>query len=93
MDGKPLLIAKTGDTIDAIRTRYGDYDWMFSQCIDGLEIQTVQAHRQPELLPDHNDICGLIVTGSPFSVTEPQAWTKQLSAWMIQATNPALLLL
>ena len=48
---RPLLIAKTGDTLETIRHQYGDFDWMFGRFVDGVDVHMVDVVRSPEGLP------------------------------------------
>ena len=84
---RPLLIAKTGDTHNTNRERYGDFDWMFGRFVEGLEVRMIDAVRSPDALPPVDEIAGVVITGSPHSVTEPEPWTPALAAWTRQAVQ------
>lgn len=90
---KRLLIAKTGDTMPSVRDAVGDYDAMFCAHLDGVEAIVVQAHRTPDALPDPSSIDGLIITGSPHSVTQREPWAEALAVWarrVVDAEVPTL---
>ena len=53
---RPLLIAKTGDTLETIRQQHGDFDWMFGRFVDGLEVLMIDAVRSPDALPAVDEI-------------------------------------
>jgi len=84
---KPLLIAKTGDTVDAIRQVFGDYDRWFAAHVNYLDVHVVEVHKPPNQLPLAQDLAGIIITGSPHSVTEPEDWTHSFSDWMVGAID------
>jgi len=90
VSSKPLLIAKTGDTVESIRQRHGDYDYWFGQHCGGVETIVVQAHKAPKDLPSPKDLAGVIITGSPHSVTEPEEWTNLLADWIVNAVEEGL---
>lgn len=77
-----LVILKTGDTVSTVIDRHGDYDAMFRAVLDplDLEIEVVDAFRSAPL-PGLEDYDFAIITGSPQSVTKPEAWTETLAAW------------
>ena len=89
-----LLLIKTGDTAPLIRERYGDFDRMFLDQLEGLpvEIQLVQAHRG-EPMPPIGDVDLMIMTGSPSSVTKLEPWAESLARWtsdLVDAGKPVL---
>jgi len=87
---KPLLIAKTGDTMDSIREDYGDFDRWFARHAQSLEVKVVEVHKEPHALPAPRELAGVIITGSPHSVTEPEEWTNILTDWTVQAVDEGL---
>ncbi|OUD11721.1 glutamine amidotransferase [Thioflexithrix psekupsensis] len=84
-----MLIIKTGCTIDAIRTDYGDFeDWVR----DGLgyadaEVQTVAVYLGESLpeLNENNAISGIVITGSNAMVTDREIWSEKTAEWLRQA--------
>lgn len=90
--GKPLLIVKTGDTIPTIRAQLGDYDWMFLRYLGDQPTVVVAAH-EGEALPDPASVAGVIITGSPSSVTDPEPWVAPLAEWsrrLVDSGTPTL---
>jgi GMP synthase (glutamine-hydrolysing) len=84
---KRVLIAKTGDTLDSVRERLGDFDWMFLRFCEGVEAEVVDVPRRPEDLPDPRGLDGLIITGSPHSVTRREPWAERLAEWSARAVE------
>jgi GMP synthase (glutamine-hydrolysing) len=89
-----LALIKTGDTAQLIRDRYGDFDRMFVDQLQGLdlEIALVQAHRG-DPLPKIDDVDLMIMTGSPSSVTKLEPWAESLAKWtsdLVDADKPVL---
>ena len=82
---KPLLIIKTGDTIPEIEAVHGDYDHWFTRCVDNTFVTVIEVHKEEALLPKPVDFAGVIITGSPHSVTEPKDWTHRLGDWTLKA--------
>jgi GMP synthase (glutamine-hydrolysing) len=69
-----LLVVQTGTT-----HLHGDYPRWFERAL-GVELPVVRAHTGEQLLPvlDRLKPRGIIVTGSPLSVTEQAPWMLQL---------------
>jgi GMP synthase (glutamine-hydrolysing) len=74
-----LLIVQTGTAAEAVRVAHGDYPAWFAQSL-GFQMPTVRAHEGEKLGPalDRVKPQGVIVTGSPLSVTERAPWMLQL---------------
>ena len=79
---KQLLLLKTGDVAHAVFERVGDYDRWFVPALraSGVSCKVVQVHRG-EALPEGD---GLLITGSPLSLTEPAPWMHRLAKTLRQ---------
>lgn len=80
---RPLLIVKTGDAMETVRARRGDYDaWIGSGLAAGaLPVQVVNVHRD-ETLPGPESLAGVVVTGSPAMVSHREAWSEATAQWL-----------
>lgn len=87
---KPLLIIKTGDTIPQIKEVYGDYDRWFTQCIEQTNVSVIEVHKDDARLASPEKFAGVIITGSPHSVTQPSDWTHRLADWTLAAFDIGL---
>lgn len=83
---KRFVLLKTGDTLESIQAELGDFDRLFLAQLEGVdaELRVVQAHRD-EPLPKAIDFDGLIITGSPHSVTARQPWADRAAALLREA--------
>src|SRR2546430_14924384 len=79
-----LLIVQTGST-----HLHGDYPRWFERAL-GFEMPLVRAHAGEALGPALDRIRpqGIIVTGSPLSVTENAPWMLRLGADLLAARAP-----
>lgn len=85
MSNPRLLVVQTGTAAEVLRRAHGDYPAWFSQAL-GFEMPVVRAH-EGELLGPALDTFrpdGVIVTGSPLSVTENAPWMLQLGADLLR---------
>ena len=76
--------------MDPIRAQFGDFDRWFSMHAGDLDVRVVEVHQSAEQLPSPRDLAGMIITGSPHSVTEPEAWTHVLSDWTVSAIDEGI---
>src|SRR5688572_19974688 len=83
-----LLVLKAGDTLDTVKSAFGDFDAMFIHHFDelGVEPHVVETHRG-EPLPPPESFDATIITGSPHSVTAREPWADALGAWMCDAVE------
>ena len=83
---RPLLIVKTGDAMETVRVRRGDYDtWIESGLAAGaLPVQVVNVHRD-EPLPGPESLAGVVVTGSAAMVSHREAWSEATAHWLAGA--------
>jgi GMP synthase (glutamine-hydrolysing) len=78
-----LLILKTGSTAPQVVHEWGDYEAWFIRTIGSPDRFTVVAPVQGERLPDVSLFDGVLVTGSPLSVCQPEPWMKELAATLL----------
>lgn len=82
-----LLIVKTGAALDDIVRAHGDFEgWFMDGLGDRSRFAVARAYgdapAQVPALPAFGGFDGVIVTGSPLSVTEPTPWMEALAARM-----------
>lgn len=80
---RPVLIIKTGDTYPEIEARFGDFDRWFIPFFQthGLITKTVEVHRGAQL-PGPEELCAVLVTGSPAMVSHREAWSEYTADWL-----------
>jgi GMP synthase (glutamine-hydrolysing) len=83
---RPLLILKTGRTLDPIREVRGDFeDWIADRMrIERSEIVTVEVH-DGEALPPPDEVGAVVVTGSAAMVTDRAPWSVSSGQWLVRA--------
>jgi GMP synthase (glutamine-hydrolysing) len=74
-----VLILKAGDVADPVFEKVGDYDRWFVPALRaaGVSSEVVCVHRGQRLMGQRAD--GIVITGSPLSVTEPSPWMRRLA--------------
>jgi GMP synthase (glutamine-hydrolysing) len=84
-----LLVVQTGTVAEPLRAEHGDYPAWFSRALDGVaSLTTVRAHEGERLRPgalERAGATGIVVTGSPLSVTEPLPWMDELGEALLDA--------
>jgi GMP synthase (glutamine-hydrolysing) len=95
---KPLLILFTGTTVPVVKERHGDFDSHFKSAIGDAWTgawATVDSRDIATELPRHEDLAGVIVTGSSSSVTDrlDEPWMPRLEGWLRDAVKKDLPLL
>jgi GMP synthase (glutamine-hydrolysing) len=70
----PLLILKTGDTLPAVSERHGDFERWFIETLGTPERFRVVDLPRGALPGDPGDFSGIVITGSPSSMTVPEDW-------------------
>ncbi len=83
-----LLVVQTGTVAEPLKTEHGDYPAWFARALDGVaELVTLRAHQGERLRPQALDRAGIIITGSPLSVTAGQRehWMDELGAALLDA--------
>ena len=87
MSRPKILIVKTGAAAELVAREHGDFeDWFMESLGDHGRFTLAQAYGDdPEAvpaLPDFGAFDGVIVTGSPSSVTAPTPWMEALAVRM-----------
>lgn len=77
MSSKPLLVIVTGEPVGVVRERHGDFPAFFAKALgpqwtDGIDV--LDARHEDLRERRFDDCAGIIVTGSPSSVTERAPW-------------------
>lgn len=91
---RPLLIVKTGSTLEPIARRRGDFEQWFIQGVGpGPWEEKVVDVQQGEALPDPHGLAGIIVTGSPAMVSLREPWSEATAAWLPDAVEAGIPLL
>ena len=86
-----VLILQAGSVDDAMRNRFGDYPAWFARLMASrVELRVVRPYE--DRLPAVERYDGVLVTGSPKSVVEPEPWMEPASTYLIDAarTRPVL---
>jgi len=78
-----FYILKTGSTFPDLAARQGDFDHWIDERLSQttLPVHTLDAHSDTPL-PDIGAIAGLIITGSHAMVTDREAWSERIAAWL-----------
>lgn len=85
MPERPLLVLFTGSTVARVRDAYGDFDAHFRRGIGDAwsgRWASFDARDEGAPLPDPATIAGVVISGSPSSVTERAPWMLRLEAWL-----------
>ena len=83
---KPILIIKTGSTLDSLRSTIGDFeDWMIRG--SGLPYAAFQVINVEagESLPDDQTLCAVLITGSHAMVSDRLPWSENAARWLADA--------
>jgi GMP synthase (glutamine-hydrolysing) len=81
-----VLIVQTGSTDPRVRARFGDYPEWFARVLEpAARCETVRPYE--EKLPPAADFDGVLLTGSPRSVTEPEPWMDEAAAYALDAAR------
>src|SRR5256885_13696883 len=87
-----LLVVQTGTAARDLVAKHGDYPDWFEEAL-GAKLRLVRAHEGERLadLPAHTK--GIIVTGSPLSLTAPVPWMDELGERLLRlgAAGPPIL--
>jgi GMP synthase (glutamine-hydrolysing) len=80
---KRLLIIKTGSSLPGLVARWGDFDdWIIAAMQISMHRVMVVDVTRDNVLPDYEDIFGVVITGSHTRVTEHQPWSERTAAWL-----------
>jgi len=81
-----IAIVKAGSTHPRVLARFGDYDDWFVQAMGGDPKRfLVVSPFSGEALPPLDGLSGVVVTGSPASVRDEEAWMREVAEWMLRA--------
>lgn len=88
---KPLLIMKTGQTLESLRRQGEDFeDWIIAALgIARRETLTV-AVDMSEPLPPLASIAGIVVTGSPAMITDGAPWNRTAADYLHESMHREL---
>ena len=83
---KPIVLIKTGRTIEQIKAQHGDFEDWFAEGLGVPDLLQVDVFRnQP--LPAAQDLAGIVITGSAAMVSEKQDWSERTADWLAQAVH------
>lgn len=85
---RPLLVVRTGTTVDGVRARRGDFPELIAAAmkVDARDLATVTVFEgQP--LPNPRDVRGIVVTGSSAMVTDRAPWSVECGRWLARAVD------
>ena len=84
--GKPILLIKTGGTIEEVRPNSGDFEEWFARDMQVDDFLQVDVYRHQEL-PDPATVAGIVITGSAAMVSEKEDWSEYTAAWLREAVG------
>jgi GMP synthase (glutamine-hydrolysing) len=82
-----ILLLKAGEVVPDLRRIHGDYDRWFAVALGArADLEVVPVYQmQPRDPPTRYD--GIIMTGSPLSVTEPTEWMRRSAEYLMSAAD------
>lgn len=82
-----ILILKAGETLPSVKSRRGDFESWFVAGLDrpGVRFEVVRPYAG-ERLPLARDFAGVVVTGSPGSVTDDDPWIPEAAGFLLGAS-------
>ena len=88
---KPILIIKTGNTLDSIRQDHGDFDdWIIKGTGKKRQAFLVAPVHEGAYLPQLNKISAAIITGSHDNITDKLPWMETIGQWLVEASQKQL---
>jgi GMP synthase (glutamine-hydrolysing) len=91
MPAKPLLIIKTGSTIECLRPTHGDFDdWFLAALRFKKSNVLIRSVEHDEVLPPPGEIGSVIVTGSPAMVSDKLPWSERTAQWLTGAVTTGI---
>ncbi len=81
-----ILIVQAGSTDPSVAERFGDFPDWFARHLAG-EAELSVARPDEGELPAPARFGGILVTGSPKSVTSPEPWMAPLGVWLVEAAR------
>lgn len=91
-----FLIVKTGDAIESVRRRFGDFEDWFVHALgtQTFRYEVCRVHEDERLPPSDRmgHYAGVVVTGSPAMVSGRADWSERTARWLadIHASVPIL---
>ncbi|MFE8069560.1 glutamine amidotransferase [Marinobacteraceae bacterium S3BR75-40.1] len=83
-----MLVIKTGTTFASIRSQHGDFeDWFIREMRRPRLDLRVCSVFEGASLPEHDELDGVVITGSPAMVTEAAEWSERTAAWLATAVE------
>lgn len=86
MSGLGILIIKAGTTDPKVVSTHGDYDQWFCKVFAEQRCTVVEAYLGASL-PKASDFDGVVLTGSPLSVSDREPWMAALGSWSVAAAD------
>jgi GMP synthase (glutamine-hydrolysing) len=88
---RTMVIAKVGSTMPELAAVKGDFeDWI----LIGLNMRKEEALildvRNGTLLPFHEEVAGIVVTGSHSMVTEHHNWSERTAEWLARCVEEGI---
>ncbi len=88
---KPLLIMKTGKTLESLRGKGEDFeDWIITAMQLPRRHTTTVAVDEGETLPSQHTIAGIVITGSPAMITDGAPWNNIAAEYLQSAIKGSL---
>jgi GMP synthase (glutamine-hydrolysing) len=87
MNMKPILILKAGELPRRVIESFGPYERAFLNLLGDERFEVVDAHTEDLPEPDY---AGVIITGSPASVYDGEAWIARSEDFLRQAADRAI---
>lgn len=83
---KPILIIKTGHTLQSAFEKAGDFErWIIESMQAKADEFSVVSVYKDEKLPQHDAVAGAVITGSPAMVTDRLPWSEYAADWLRHA--------
>lgn len=80
---KPLLIIKTGTTISSVAREHGDFENWIAAAAGLQEHQCLVSDvMRGAVLPQAEEVSGIVITGSAAMVTERLPWSEYTAGWL-----------
>jgi GMP synthase (glutamine-hydrolysing) len=81
-----IVVVKVGSTFPSLIRRKGDFeDWILSGMGLHPDLTLVVDVRCAIALPEHDQVLGIVVTGSHASVTDHHDWSERTAGWLAEA--------
>ena len=86
---KPIVLIKTGGTIEQIKPKHGDFEDWFAEGMGVTGLLQVDVYRQ-QPLPTAENLSGIVITGSPAMVSAKEDWSERTAAWLAQTVQKGI---